>query len=378
MVPKSYPESVRSGSKNTGKVPHFVSLRDYSPIRRKNTMIKHILGAFLVLLFCQCGTKKYNPEYTFDPSRTPAAPDYSQADYWAALPQKTDPADRLPKGLQAAPTDAAVDIFFLHPTTLLDNHKNGDVWNGSLQDQKLNDATDKSPILYQASAFNGAGKVYAPRYRQAHYWSFFSGDKTSAKQALDIAYADVAAAFDYYLKTYNHGRPFIIASHSQGARHAIQLIKEKIENTPLKQQLVVAYIAGWPVLKGEFKQLQPCTTPTETGCFCSWRTYERNYGLKHAAEDNVVVTNPVNWHSGDGHYAPKTENKGAVLKDFDKIFTGICDAEGYRGILLCTKPKFPGSILLRRKNYHIGDINLYYMDIRENAILRAQAFQTKK
>jgi hypothetical protein len=336
--------------------------------------MRRISNLLLLALLCaQC--TKYNPKYTFDPLKSPPPPDYSQSANWAAHPDTKDEADRTPNTkLLNIQAEAQADVFFLHPTTLLQKHKNGDVWNGNVQDKKLNKTTDDSPILYQASAFNGAGRVFAPRYRQAHYWSFVTTDKVSSDKAMDLAYSDVRAAFKYYLQHNNNGRPFIIASHSQGAAHAIRLIREEIENTPLMNQLIVAYIAGWPVKKGAFKKIKPCQSPTETGCFCTWRTYERNFGLKNATQDSVFVTNPLTWTIQERQYANKSLNKGAVLKNFNKVYPGICDAEGYRGVLLCTKPKFPGSFLLRDKNYHIGDINLYYMDIRENAALRVKNY----
>jgi hypothetical protein len=34
------------------------------------------------------------------------------------------------------------------------------------------------------------------------------------------------------------------------------------------------------------------------------------------------------------------------------------------------KHKFKGSAFFVQKNYHIGDFNLFYLDVRENAINR--------
>lgn len=329
----------------------------------------------LSLLILTSACKNYNPRSAFDSKVTPAAPDYANPANWAALPDRVDLSDRTPNpALKDNQSTAKVDVFFLYPTTLTEDVKDGDHWNGDVTDVKLNDKTDKSSILYQASAFNGAGKIYAPRYRQAHYYSFVTKDKISADRALDTAYTDVVAAFKYYLKHYNHGRPFILAGHSQGARHAMWIARDFIEGTPLEKQLVAAYFAGWPVPETWFKSLKPCDAPDDTGCFCSWRTFERNYGLKKAFEKEVICTNPVIWTITPGMYASKSLQKGSVLRKFEVVYPKICDAEVYNGVLLCTKPKFPGSFLLRTKNYHIGDINLYYLDIRENAILRVSKF----
>ncbi len=330
-------------------------------------------------LFCLFSCKTYNPQTAFVAEKTPVAPDYNNPENWAALPDRKDIADRTPNpSLRDIQADAKVDVFFLYPTTLTESVKHGDVWNGDVADKKLNKKTDNSSILFQATAFNGAGKIYAPRYRQAHYFSFFTSDKPSAAQALDTAYADVVAAFMYYLKNFNHGRPFIIAGHSQGARHAMWLTRDFIEGTPLEKQLVAAYFAGWPVAENWFKNLKPCESPEQTDCFCSWRTFEKGYGRQNAKEKEVVCTNPILWNTTPGVYAPKTLHAGAVLKKYEKVFPQICDAEVYNGVLLCNKPKFPGSFLLRTNNYHIGDINLYYMNIRENAALRAAHFQGVK
>jgi hypothetical protein len=59
-------------------------------------------------------------------------------------------------------------------------------------------------------------------------------------------------------------------------------------------------------------------------------------------------------------------NKGSVLFKFNKIYKTTTDAQIHEGVLWVTKPKFPWSFLYSAKNYHVGDINLYYMNMREN------------
>ncbi len=321
-----------------------------------------------------CGSAR--PKNTFAPAAVPAPPDYADLRLWAAHPDKTDPADRTPcPEVSDGQAAYGVDVFFLYPTTYTGSRRAERSWNAAVDDAAVNRKTDSTTILFQASIFNGAGRVFAPRYRQAHLHAFFSRDKASAAQALDTAYADVAAAFEYYLTHWNAGRPFILAGHSQGARHAMYLLRDRIENSPLAERLVAAYLVGWPVERDFFKKTPACEQPDATGCFCSWRTWERDFGRAHAFERNVICTNPLNWSTAEGVYVPKSENKGAVLRTFCVTYPQLCDAEVYRGILLCSKPKFPGSIFFRRKNYHIGDLNLYYFNVRENARERAAAFK---
>ena len=241
-------------------------------------------------------------------------------------------------------------------------------WGGSFIANPL------GSILYQASAFNAAGRVFAPRYRQAHLNSFFTKDKKSANIALDTAYTDVLAAFRYYLKHWNQGRPIVLAGHSQGALHTMNLIREMVEGTPLESQLVAAYIVGWPVREDFYKKFKPCQTAEQTDCYCTWRTWERNFGLRLKADQKTVCTNPLTWATTTNTYAPKTLNKGGVIRPFEKIYPQVTDAEVHKGILLARKPKFKGSFLFRAKNYHVGDLNLYYLNVRENAQARTKAF----
>src|SRR5512139_1181819 len=90
-------------------------------------------------------------------------------------------------------------------------------------------------------------RIYAPRFREAHISNYFTKDTIAALKAFDLAFQDVKKAFEYYLNNYNHGRPIIIASHSQGTTHALRLLKEYFEDKPLYNQLVAAYLVGMPI-----------------------------------------------------------------------------------------------------------------------------------
>lgn len=332
---------------------------------------------FFAVCICLASCAFVHPTTPFDTVKIPPPPNYSNLDNWAAHPEKADPADLSPsfKDFPDLQKDAPVDVIFLYPTTYTGDLKHQRDWNASVSDAKTNSKTDQGSIQYQASIFNGTGRVFAPRYRQAHLHVFYTKkDTVAARAALAVAYTDTKAAFEYYLKHWNNGRPFILVGHSQGALHAMHLIQDMVEGTPLESQLVAAYLVGWPVRADYYKKFKPCQTPEQTDCFCSWRTWERNYGLRRAYEQNVVCTNPLNWSTTEKAYAPKSLNLGGVIRPFEKIYPGVTDAEVYKGVLLARKPKFKGSILFRRKNYHVGDLNLYYLNVRENAQVRTKAF----
>ena len=57
-----------------------------------------------------------SPEYSFDETRIPEEPDYSQDHYWAALPTINSVANLFPKELGKEDVQKEVDCFFIHPT----------------------------------------------------------------------------------------------------------------------------------------------------------------------------------------------------------------------------------------------------------------------
>ena len=341
-------------------------------------MIKQVISFFLIAVAASSCSDKYQSyisRYHF--ASQDGKPDYASLNYWAAHPWKKDPSDSISKSLLPEVKDSSADVFFLHPTTYTTKRKTKRP-NASIDDDYINAKTDFSSILYQASVFNGSCRVFAPRYRQAHISNFYKKDKQAADGAFSIAYADIKEAFEYYLQHWNNSRPIIIAAHSQGSLLAERLLKEFFEDKPLKNKLVVAYILGWPVPKDYFSSLEMCKDSLQTGCICSWRTLQKGYipGYLKNERGNSFVTNPLTWTTGT-EYAPRELNKGSVLTKFNKVYKKTTDAQISNGLLYVHKPKFPWSFLYRSRNYHIGDINLYYLNIRENVKQRIKSFEKK-
>lgn len=327
----------------------------------------------LVLIFfasCSPAYKKFISNYNTD--RHNPDPDYSSLFYWAAHPYKHDPSDSVPAPLlQSTIKDSVVDVFFIHPTTF--GSKGDTVWNADINNPKTNAKTDYTSILYQASVFNEC-RVFAPRYRQANIRAYFTNDSAATK-AFDLAYEDIRNAFQYYLDHFNQGRPIIIASHSQGTTHAGKLLKDFFEDKPLKSKLVAAYIIGMAIPKDYFSSLQPCKDSLQTGCFVGWRTYKKGYEPEFVKKENGngYVTNPLTWTTTT-EYAPKNLNRGSVLRDFNRVEYNVCDAQIHDDVLWAHKPHFKGSFFYRTKVYHIGDINLFYLNVRDNVRTRISAY----
>lgn len=337
--------------------------------------VKNIFYTFLfTTLFSSCLV----PLRSFDKKPKPKAPDYTIEANWSALPNKKDSADIciLTAGICDNQATAQVDVFYVHPTT----YPFGKKWNASLSDKKVNRKTDKLAVRNQASVFNGSCKVYAPRYRQAALYCYTkpASKKGNSDKAFDLAYSDVSTAFSYYLKNYNNGRPFIIASHSQGTDHAVRLIHEFFENNPeLNKQLVAAYIIGRPIKKNEIKGLVPCDSANQTGCYITWNTVLWEETTFYGMEVNgLECVNPLTWKR-DTCYATNNFNMGGLPQAFDHTDKGLVDGQiSSNGLLWAhrphtTKKEYPRTETSR---YHVIDYNLYYMNIRENVKQRVEQY----
>lgn len=343
-------------------------------------MSRLLLLLFVLLPFFSQSqrVKKFRGKYDLeDLQKVPEAPDYDFLKYWIAHPEKEDMADLVPgKGeLQEYQETSDVDVFFIYPTIYQGKQDKEHPWIADANDKKLNKRIGQTTIKNQASVFNSVAKIYAPLYRQAHLNVYYAGDLKLKVEALEFAYTDVRRAFQYYLENWNNGRPIIIASHSQGTTHAVSLLREFFENRPLIDQLVSAYIVGMPLAKDTFSDIPICDDPGDTGCWLTWNTFRRDYyppGHEYLYRRALNV-NPLSWTT-DSTYVSWGQNKGGVLRNFQKILPGLSDAQNVDGMLWINKPRFFGNFLINWDRYHIADYNLFYLNIRENVEQRVEKY----
>jgi hypothetical protein len=307
----------------------------------------------------------------FNPAQQPAAPDYSLEKNWSALPFRKDEADKIPKWeTWVSDSLKEVDVFYIYPTLYM----KGKTWNADVEDKKLNRRIDTKPVRYQASVFNASCRVYAPRYRQSIIDVFY--DSTSnGKNSLAFAYDDVKRAFEYYLKHYNAGRPFIIASHSQGTYHARRLLKEMLDGTELSKRMVAAYAIGFALYDTMYTVLKPCENATQTGCFITWASYKKGYEPQSADRQlagNICI-NPVTW-SRDTMPVEVYFSKGTLLLDFSKRYEKACRTQIHNNVLW-VENHLP--IVGSMNNLHIADYNLFWFDIRDNVAQRVKEYLKK-
>ena len=332
-------------------------------------MFKRNLLKVYVLLWFVTGCKISYNTYDFDKSPEIVKPNYSDKNSWAVLPEN------IPEEISVFKNDKKkkqADVFFIYPT-LIDS-KNQREWNSDIWDEDIRMDVINRPVKYQASAWIEAGNLYVPYYRQAHIRVFNEKFREDGDKALNLAYNDIKEAFSYYLENFNEDKPFIIASHSQGTVHAKRLISEFIDGKELQEKLIAAYLVGIKVFEDEFKNIKPMNSPDETGGFVTWNTFKFN---KYPRKDNYenwfkggVTTNPITWD--DSKETKKDLHKGLLFRDL-KIFSQNIDIKLIDGIVWSSLPNVPGKILLKTvRSYHFADINLFWVDIRENAQLRVK------
>lgn len=340
------------------------------------------------------------PYHDFDLSKKGAAPNYAEPSSWAAFPSVDDPADLVPDGEASVSNALDVDVFFIHPTGYL----RGADWNWTIDLDSGTNENIQWMLANQASTFSSCCSVYAPRYRQASIFAYLIGyDTEIAQQSLDFAYNDVARAFEYFLEHRQPGRPFIIAGHSQGTHHATTLLKKRIAGTPLRNQLVAAYlIGGWIKHRDlvEMDNISACEGPTDLHCVNHWVSWGEG-GSPNDFEliqgDKTICTNPLTWEL-DGKLADASHSKGAMAS-IGTYNSGIFGEDQPNGQafepLGAPMPEYTwaecrdGALFVEEQssgrlgksiimpginNYHGYDYQLFHMDIRENAMERSTAW----
>lgn len=312
--------------------------------------------------FAQITLKKINPKYTFTVDSIPTPPDYSNTDDWF-LYQIEDSSE--------------IDVFFIHPTT----YKSDDNWNQPLEDSVNYAKTVRKSINPQALLFDSISNVFAPRYRQATFYSFFDADSNGV-EALDVALNDIRTAFLYFIENANNNKPLIIAAHSQGSYHAMNLLKEKEIQELIGDRLIIAYLIGWPLRESDMKELPYafCQDSTQLSCITSWNSQKEHatFSIKsYTKEEKVYSNNPLSWTS-DSLYYDNSYNKGAYFLVEDSLVfrPNYIGAKNYNGILAVDKPKEKGKLNIRRytRNYHAYDIAFFYRNILENAGFRKEVY----
>ena len=234
------------------------------------------MRAWTVLLLI-CGAALGSP--ATGRSQTPV--DHSAPSSWLCRPGQTDacsapltstvvsPADgALSKRTYTADPAAPIDCFYVYPTVSQERTPNADLSPG---------AAEQGAATRQFARFGAVCRTFAPLYRQTTL-AAMRGEVQGADRQL--AYADVLAAWRYYLQHDNNGRGVVLVGHSQGSSVLARLIAEQIDGKPVQRQLVSAIITGTDVqvpvgrdVGGSFAHIPLCRRPDQTGCIIAYSSY---------------------------------------------------------------------------------------------------------
>ncbi len=331
--------------------------------------------------------REATPKGHFQAAAAGNGPDYSKTDSWISNSELNkegigDPSNWLPSGMTPQGLGEA-SIFYIHPTTYLER----DRWNAQLNPGGDTEFRTRLFVQSQASAFNSSGSVWAPRYRQAAYGAFLL-KSDDAQKALDVAYSDVSAAFDEFLKETPKNGEIILVAHSQGALHLERLLHEKIAGKPIAKRIVAAYVVGWPIsTKSDLPALglPACSSRDETGCILSWMTFgepanpdmifhewERTKGLNGGTrrQQDTLCVNPITGTLGGS--AQAKDNPGTLVPTADVqsalLQPGVIGAHCAKGLLILDGvPPSLGPYVLPGNNYHVYDYALFWGAIRRDA-----------
>lgn len=205
--------------------------------------------------------------------------------------------------------DPAADCFYIYPTV--------DIGNQVANHDDLADvAAALNVVGLQAAAFAPVCRVFAPYYRQAKLGAYLERPEKAGLVFLR-AFADVAAAFEYYLEHWNRGRAIVILGHSQGAQMAAYLLHRYFDgNTSvtripgsetslqLRARLVMALPVGFNVftpagerLGGSFSDLPLCADDGTPGCIMAYRSFPEGY-VSRIAPVGVAIDRYLAEHYG--------------------------------------------------------------------------------
>lgn len=386
-------------------LPNFIRWHEMA----RNSLICIFLSVLVTNLVTAQSLPINMPAKPFGELPHPPAPDYSNPENWAALPNRLDAGDVVPENDSFGDLQdtAPVDAFYIHPTT----YRSAASWNQPLDDTAINDWTDESVIARQAAVFNACCRVFAPRYRQATAAGVVAPPSMRALGAYELAWQDVRAAFLHYIEHENRGRPFIIVGHSQGAAHVERWLKEFWPQARFREKLVAAYAIGVSFSERTLAEIgggiPVCATPTSTGCFLSWNAFDRagdpsqylssslaRHQMRFGSAEGsaVVCVNPLTFSlmepaaSAAMNIGALPARRGVGLAATLKQGTRLPQTEAGRigsscegGILRVDGvPKegyaivqLPGGML------HFNEFDLFYQNIRTNAKKRGEAFMRR-
>jgi pimeloyl-ACP methyl ester carboxylesterase len=273
-----------------------------------------------------------------------AAPNYADASGWLIV------------DWDARAEARSVDVFYVHPTAWV-----GPGWFADPLDAEVDVAVGAIASTH-LPAF--PGRVWAPRYRHATSRAFREIGQ-HGDHAYAAAYRDIERAFVSFTAR-TGDRPFILAGHSQGARHALALLADHVAGTPLAARLIAAYVPGvglaLETFAARFPGLKLFGRPGSVGCVLSWNTFLDGAdpsALLSRTAGPLACVNPLTFDSDRPEQAGVRSSGGVLFvtpNGAATLGTAVLPDENARG-----------------GNLHTLDIPLFRESIRADALQRIAA-----
>jgi len=288
--------------------------------------------------------------------------EYSNNDNWAFYP---------------ASSEHDVDIFFIAPTSGSDESCNMRMDDDGYKASFVG-ATTMEKGIYDTKA-----DFYAPFYRQVSL-ECYDLPEEEREQYLEIAYADINDAFNYYMKNINNGRPYILAGFSQGGDMLKRLLKY---NPNINDKMIAAYAIGWNFTEEEISQypnIKMAQSEDDLGVVVSFCSESPEYnGENIIAPEGTIGINPLNWKT-DSTPATADANLGACFTNYSGVILietpGLCgtyldETRGTLKVTDVTSAEYPAGLgFLEDGNYHLYDYQFFYRNLQENVEKRIAAY----
>lgn len=289
----------------------------------------------------------------------------------------------------AAKADKGFDVFYIYPTLVADKNTPLMQWDEKTKAKVI-------PFVQaQLSGFKNVANLYCPYVRQLEFYRCMkelqgpltSEDEIKTPPAMAdssaTGVADAIEAFHYYLTHLNHGRPYILLGHSQGAMDlAIVLLMNG--NIMPDHGFVAAYLIGMPFKKNAAGAKLPFAKEAgDVGVVISWNTQSKDCKNSVFTGKGTYCINPLNWKT-DATPASAGENPGAVFYDYKtgklERFPNYCGAviDPEKGALIVDLPesKWTKETALGKGVYHMNDLYFFYESLVNNVLLRVKNWRS--
>lgn len=213
--------------------------------------------------------------------------------------------------------------------------------------------------------------LYSPYYRHItlNVWATLDENYIDSMYKAQ-SFQDVRNSFDYFLRNYNHNRPFVLAGFSQGGKSVVELMKTLPDS--VLNRMVAAYVIGYKVMPKDtvgHPQIIPAMDADDVGVTISYNSVlDTTYVKPLISQPNVAYINPVNWSREPYMEVDVCDTVTAYL---DGKY-GVMVVKGFDAGKLT-----PALGIINTGDLHSADPWLYRNQLRENVNNRIQALRSK-